>query len=132
MQDFRLVSVDTLTFDASAELGSMFKLSPFVWREGDQLCLLLRVVNDDANPAKKVARIHSGTSRDGLHFVLDETPVIAPSPDEPDALDSGGCEDPSVAIVDGTYFVYYTGWNEHLKRGELLLASGPDLQHLGK
>ena len=110
----------------------MYKLSPFVWREEDRkFRLLLRVVNVNPDPSKKVARIHSGISSDGLHFVLDETPVIAPGT-ELDSDDSGGCEDPSVVYVDGTYFVYYSGWNERLKRGQLLLASGPDLQHLAK
>lgn len=28
--------------------------------------------------------------------------------------------------------MYYTGWNEHLKRGKLLLASGPSLECLEK
>jgi predicted GH43/DUF377 family glycosyl hydrolase len=50
----------------------------------------------------------------------------------PGSYDSGGCEDPSVAYVDGTYYVYYTGWNEHIKRGELLLASGHSLDRLKK
>lgn len=127
-----VVREDDVTFDASPELSAMYKLSPFVWREEDRkLRLLLRVVNVNPDPSKKVARIHSGISSDGLHFVLDETPVIAPGT-EVDSDDSGGCEDPSVVYVDGTYFVYYSGWNERLKRGQLLLASGPDLQHLAK
>jgi hypothetical protein len=65
-----------------------------------------------------------------LRFVLDDTPAIAPSPDVPCAYDSGGCEEPAVARVAGSYYVYYSGWNEHLKRGELLPASGPYVHHL--
>jgi predicted GH43/DUF377 family glycosyl hydrolase len=110
----------------------MYKLSPFVWREGGSFEMLLRVVNRNEDASQKVARIHRGTSGDGLHFVVGETPVIGPGADVPDSYDSGGCEDPTMACVDGTYYVYYSGWNEHCKRGELLLASGPDLEHLSK
>lgn len=131
MHGFRLVRLDELTFSCSEELAAMYKLSPFVWRGEERFELLLRVVNHSDDPSQKVARIHHGTSADGLHFVLSERPVIAPDPD-PDAYDNGGCEDPSAALVDGTYYVYYSGWNEHRKRGELLLATGPDLDRLAK
>ena len=94
--------------------------------------LLLRVVNRSGIPSEKVARIHYGSSADGLLFSLDDVPVIAPGPDVPDSPDSGGCEDPTLVRVDGVYYVYYSGWNEHKKRGELLLATGRDLQHLTK
>lgn len=110
----------------------MYKLSPCVWQENGRFELLLRVVNRSENPAEKVARIHHGTSANALRFALDDAPSIAPGRDVPGAYDSGGCEDPTLAWVDGTYYVYYTGWNEHLKRGELLLATGPDVRHLQK
>lgn len=128
---FRLARLDEVTFSCSEELAGMYKLSPFVWRGEARFDLLLRVVNYSDNPAEKVARIHHGTSSDGLHFALRERPVIAPDPD-PGADDNGGCEDPTAALVDGTYHVYYSGWNEHRKRGELLLATGPDPDHLTK
>jgi predicted GH43/DUF377 family glycosyl hydrolase len=110
----------------------MYKLSPYVWQEDGRFELLLRVVNYSDDPSEKVARIHHGASADGLHFSLEDAPAIRPGPDVPDSLDSGGCEDPTVARVDGIYYVYYSGWNERLKRGELLLAAGPDLRHLEK
>ncbi len=110
----------------------MYKLSPCVWREGPEFKLLLRVVNRSNTPSEKVARIHYGTSTNGLTFALDEEPVIGPGPDVADSYDSGGCEDPTMAYLDGCYYVYYSGWNEHLKRGELLLATGPDVHHLQK
>ncbi|GAC1310374.1 MAG: glycoside hydrolase family 130 protein [Vulcanimicrobiaceae bacterium] len=130
--DFSLEQIEPMSYSCAEELAQMYKLSPFVWRERDRFEMLLRVVNRSEIASEKVARIHRGRSADGLHFVLDPVPVIAPGDDVPDALDSGGCEDPSVARVDGRYYVYYTGWNEHLKRGELLLASGPDLEKLEK
>ena len=128
---FRLDATDEITYDASPELGAMYKLSPFVWRTNERFELLLRVVNHHEDASRKVARIHYGTSLDGIHFALDDVPVIAPDPD-PEAFDNGGCEDPSLATVDGVQYVYYTGWNERVKRGELLLASGGDLRHLVK
>jgi predicted GH43/DUF377 family glycosyl hydrolase len=110
----------------------MYKLSPCVWREGSDYEMLLRVVPRSPIAAEKIARIHYGRSRDGLHFALDPAPVIAPSDDSADAYDSGGCEDPTIACADGTYFVYYSGWNEQLRRGELLLATGSDVRALRK
>lgn len=130
--DYRLVRLDEVTFECSSELAGMYKLSPCVWQENGRFELLVRVVNRSDNPAEKVARIHHGSSADGLRFVLDDAPAIAPGPDVPGAYDSGGCEDPTVARVAGSYYVYYSGWNEHLKRGELLLATGPDVRHLQK
>ena len=130
--DYRLLRLDEVTFESSSELAGMYKLSPCVWQENGRFELLLRVVNRSDNPAEKVARIHHGSSADGLCFVLDDAPAIAPGPDVPGSYDSGGCEDPTIARVGGTCYVYYTGWNEHLKRGELLLATGPDVHHLQK
>lgn len=128
---FRLDGMDEITYDASPEIDAMYKLSPFVWRTDERFELLLRVVNFDDDASKKVARIHYGTSLDGIRFNVENTPAIAPDAD-PDAYDNGGCEDPSLATVDGTHHVYYTGWNERAKRGELLLAAGNDLRHLTK
>lgn len=130
--DYRLVRLDEVTFECSSELADMYKLSPCVWQEHGRFELLLRVVNRSNNPAEKVARIHHGSSADGRRFVLDDTPAIAPGPDVAGAYDSGGCEDPTIARVADSYYVYYSGWNESLKRGELLLATGPDVRHLQK
>lgn len=107
----------------------MYQLSPFVWRTAQQYDLLVRAVPHSDNPAEKIARVYHGSSNDGIHFRMDDEPAIAPGPDEND-LD--GCEDPTLAVVDGTYYVYYTGWNERRKRGQLLLAAGPAIQHLAK
>ena len=129
---FYLARLDDVTFTSSNELGEMYKSSPFVWQEDDRFELLLRLVNYSENPSEKVARIHHGSSGDGLRFWIDETPAIQPGPDVPDSYDSGGCEDPTLARVDGVYYVYYSGWNEHLKRGELLLATGTKISSLQK
>ena len=130
--DFVLEAIHPVSYACSSELEGMYKLSPFVWREGDHFELLLRVVNYSDDPSEKVARIHRGLSLDGLNFALGAQPVIPPDDDVPGSYDSGGCEDPTVANVDGSYYVYYSGWNEHAKRGELLLAAGPTLERLEK
>ncbi len=132
VHDFRLVRLDEVTFACSPQLAAMYKLSPCVWRESSAYKMLLRVVNHSDIASEKIARIHYGTSPDGSHFTLEEQPVIAPGADIPGSYDSGGCEDPTIAKCGETYFVYYSGWNEHIKRGELLLAAGPDVHHLAK
>src|ERR1700738_3437842 len=108
--NFSLERIESVTYASSDELAWMYKLSPFVWHEGDHFELLLRVVNYSDTPSEKVARIHRGISLDGLAFALGAKPVIAPDDDVTGSYDSGGCEDPSVTSVDGSYYVYYTGW----------------------
>ena len=125
LHDFTLEQTAGVTYACTAELEGMYKLSPFVWREIDHYELLLRVVNYSDTPSEKVARIHRGVHWTVLLFALGAEPVIAPGDDVAGSVDSGGCEDPTVAFFAGQYYVYYTGWNEHIKRGELLLASGP-------
>jgi predicted GH43/DUF377 family glycosyl hydrolase len=107
----------------------MYKLSPFVWKAPHDYRILLRAVPHSENAAEKIARIYHGWSSDGIHFQMGDEPVIAPGPAEEDR---DGCEDPTLAIIDGMYYVYYSGWNERLKRGQLLLASGKDPEHLEK
>ena len=107
----------------------MYTLSPFVWRDGANHPILLRLVPRSENPAEKISRIHLGTSEDGLHFQIGGVPVIAPGPE---AVDRDGCEDPTLATVGDQVFVYYSGWNESDKRGQMLLATGPDAAHLEK
>ena len=132
MSAFNVTALDEVVFECSAALARMYKLSPCVWRAaGGSYEMLLRVVPYSVKPAEKIARVHYGRSGDGLTFTLDETPVIAPAMD-PQAADNGGCEDPTLAQVDGTYYVYYSGWNDTLKRGELLLATGSDIHSLEK
>jgi predicted GH43/DUF377 family glycosyl hydrolase len=126
---FTVTWIESLEIDSRPPLREMYKLSPFVWKTPRDYEILIRAVPHSENPAEKIARVYHGWSSDGIHFRMGDEPVIAPGPGDDD-LD--GCEDPTLAIVDGTYHVYYTGWNERLKRGQLLLASGPDPEHLEK
>ena len=118
-----------LGVDASPDVASMYHLSPYVWRENGRYAMLVRVVNRSEVAAEKVARIHYGRSDDGLHFSIDDEPVIAPGP-QPE--DRDGCEDPTVYQEGGEYYVYYTGWNETRKEANLLWAVGDDARALTK
>jgi len=127
---FAVETSEPLTLDAGPPLSEMYTLSPFVWEDGGRWEMLVRAVpRRDDEPALKIACAYYGVSEDGLRFVMDDAPAIAASPD---ALDRDGCEDPTVAIWNGTYYVYYTGWNQGKMQGNLLLASGPDPRHLTK
>lgn len=129
MTDFTIVDTAAMQLDRTGPLVDMYALSPFVWREGRLYKMLLRAVPRSDNPAEKIARVYYGESHDGLRFAMRGEPAIAPGPGQED-LD--GCEDPTLAMAGGQYYVYYTGWNESTKRGQLLLASGPDPERLTK
>lgn len=126
---FEIIADEMMQVHAVEPLASFYHLSPFVWRQNGDFHVMIRAVPYSENPAEKVACIYHGTSTDGLVFHMDESPSIAPGPD-PNDVD--GCEDPTVAVVQGGMHVYYTGWNQERHRGCLLLASGPDAAHLRK
>jgi predicted GH43/DUF377 family glycosyl hydrolase len=128
-QRFTVAEIRSLELERKSPLAEMYTLSPFVWKRRTQYGLLLRAVNRSTIAAEKVARVYYGHSRDGLRFSMGDHPVIAPGPGEDD---QDGCEDPTLAIVEGTYYVYYTGWNQTYKRGQLLLAAGSDIKRLKK
>ena len=112
---------ERLHFDADAELGSMYLLSPYVWRAGASWHVAVRAVPDEPRAADKIARIHVGTSSDGVSFALDKQALLVPGPAEDD-LD--GCEDPTVVQIAGNgLHIFYSGWNEKRKVGQLLAAT---------
>lgn len=129
MRGFAVAALEPLTLERGPKTRDMYALSPYVWRAGDGYSMMLRIVPDEPVAADKIARIHFGRSDDGLHFTLDDDPVIAPGPD---ADDQHGCEDPTVIVCPDGYYVFYTGWNEDRKVGQLMLAVGPDVKSLEK
>jgi predicted GH43/DUF377 family glycosyl hydrolase len=131
MIDISLESTTPLVLERAAPLSEMFVLSPSVWQEEDGYHLLLRAVNRADDPTRKVARIYHGWGDDGLRFVMDAEPALAPASDQ-EADDAGGCEDPSVVREDGRYHVWYTGWNQTTKTGQLLQAVGAQVTQLEK
>jgi predicted GH43/DUF377 family glycosyl hydrolase len=125
---FSTGAIEALTIARPPGMLDTYLLSPFVWRESTYK-MLLRVVPRRDDPALKIARVHYAQSVDGLHFSLEADPAIAPGPGDED---KDGCEDPTVCVVDGAYTVYYTGWNQTRKRGQLMLAAGTGISHLEK
>jgi len=125
---FAASEIAALTIERPGALRDMYLLSPFVWREAALYRMLLRVVPRSDDPAKKIARVHYAESRDGLHFTLGDKPAVAPGHEN----DHDGCEDPTVCIDGGRYYVYYTGWDQRSQRGQLMLAEGDDALQLKK
>ncbi len=128
--EFKIEATDKLVLDCKPPLSEMYTLSPFVWQDGGHWEALIRAVpRRDDRPALKISRIFHGVSDDGLHFTMAEEPCLAPGPDDEDR---DGCEDPTVALCDGVTYVYYSGWNQEKREGQLLLATGPNGQRLQK
>lgn len=77
-----------------------------------------------ATDPKMVSRIGYAESTDGLHFKVHAQPVLEPqAPYE----QGGGVEDPRLALIDGTYYLTYTGYNG--KDAQLCLGASKDLVH---
>lgn len=130
--DLNVEEIDEVTIDAHGALRGCELMSPFVWKEEDgHLEMLLRGVRPKQASGEVTGCIFHGTSSDGLHFDMDEEPVIAPDPD-PEAPDHGGCEDPTVMKFDGEYVVYYTGVERTGTHGVLLYATGSSMHELKK
>lgn len=124
---YRVIKIEELKLKCKAPLEGMYKLSPLVWEENGIYQMLVRAVNTSEDPTQKVARVYSGTSKNGLSFKMSDGPVIAPGTT---SLDKDGCEDPTVVCIPKGYLVYYTGWNQTKMEGQLLLAKGDSLDKL--
>ncbi len=59
--------------------------------------------------------------RDGVTFTREDARAL-PSED----YETYGCEDPRIALIDGTYYLTYTGWDRRPAR--LCLATSTDLR----
>ena len=129
--DFNVEDILPVTVTGPSALAARDLMSPYVWKAKDgRYQMLVRAV------PKKGANGDTGTiwhaaSDDGVAFVATSgTPVIARGPD---ALDIGGCEDPTVVeCADGSFIVYYTGVDESRQHGEMLYATGPSVDALVK
>lgn len=127
--DFNVEAIEAVHIDAVEPLNSRDLMSPFVWREEDgSYRMMLRSV---MRPGQEGAtgEIWLGQSQDGLSFSMQARPVLSPGPD---ALDIGGCEDPTVVKWGGQYIVYYTGVAADRAHGQMLYAVGPAPDRLEK
>lgn len=123
-----MIATSRVAFERDRDVARMYTLSPFVWREQDGYHVLLRCVPHSDDPARKISSIFYGRGSNGDHFRIASRPVLAPDTE----LDSGGCEDPTVCRFENAYHVFYSGWNEELHGGNLLVARGPSLDRLEK
>jgi predicted GH43/DUF377 family glycosyl hydrolase len=124
---YKLIKTGPLVLECSIPLAGMFKLSPYVWEENGLYRMLIRAVNPSQDITQQVARIYYGESKDGMHFKMDDGPVIVPSVN-PECKD--GVEDPTVVCLDDGYLVYYTGWNLTKREGQLLYSKGMTIHEL--
>jgi predicted GH43/DUF377 family glycosyl hydrolase len=77
-----------------------------------------------AQDRRGTSRLGYAESRDGVHFVRRQDPVLWP---ETDYENDGGVEDPRLAKIHKTYYLTYTAYNH--KDAQLCLATSKDLVH---
>ena len=88
--------------DVPFRANTVFNGTPV--RTDDGIYLLLRVEGQHGYSFFALAR-----SKDGLHFTLDEEPVMLPAKDGPFAMyEKKGIEDPRITILEGVCYVMYT------------------------
>ncbi|MCL6698205.1 glycosidase [Sphingomonas sp. NSE70-1] len=121
--------VDQVCLTAAEPLRSMDWMSPYVWAREGKLWLMMRGVPKPLGVDDPTGIIWCGCSDDGLNFLMDDKPAIAPGPEDADA---GGVEDPTVEPTDDGLFVFFTGVEAGRRQGSLLLATGKDIHSLKK
>jgi len=92
--------------------------NPAVIKDGDRYVMLYR-----AQDANGTSRLGIASSRDGLHFVREPQPALAP---ETDDEREGGVEDPRLVEIGATYYLTYTAYDG--KNAQLALATSRDLR----
>jgi len=76
---------------------------------GDEYLLLLRIEGQQGYSFLALAR-----SPDGLHFEVEEHPVMMPASDGPFAkYETLGIEDPRATFIDGAYHIMYTAYSQY-------------------
>lgn len=95
------------------------RFNPTAVQRGNKIALLFRAID-----AKGTSRIGYAESSDGVHFEVRPEPILSP---EASYEKDGGVEDPRVVLIDGTYYMTYTGYNK--RDAQLCLATSKDLVH---
>jgi predicted GH43/DUF377 family glycosyl hydrolase len=98
------------------EWESANRYNPTALAEDGVVKLLYRAEGPDGT-----SRIGYAESEDGVHFDSRPEPLIEP---EHDYETPGGCEDPRLVSIDGTYYLTYTGYDGTNAR--LCLATSED------
>ncbi|WP_374944130.1 glycosidase [Sphingomonas sp.] len=130
MVTYAVEQLDDVTLTGGPLDKTMDLMSPFVWREDDSYCIMVRGVPYPLGPHDATGLIAGGRGSDGLSFTMDEKLAIAPGPGRDD---QGGCEDPTVVrLANGQYRVFYTGVDAAREQSSMILAAGRDLDSLEK
>ncbi len=93
--------------------------NPTVVKEEERFWMLYRAETGDG----LTGRIGIAQSTDGFHFTPHPGPVLGPDED----FDRGGCEDPRVAKLGDTYFLFYVGNSQKYHVSNICLATSKDL-----
>ena len=90
---------------------------------GDEYLILLRVEGQQG-----YSFFALGRSKDGLHFTVEDEPVMLPAREGPwERYESQGIEDPRATLIDGSYYVMYTACGDNGFR--IALAKTEDFHH---
>ncbi|MBW2607221.1 MAG: glycoside hydrolase family 130 protein [Deltaproteobacteria bacterium] len=94
-----------------------------VVKKGEEYFLLLRVEGQQGYSVFALAR-----SKDGLHFTVENKPVMEPARKGPFArYEKHGIEDPRITAIDGVYYIMYTAYSKYGTR--IALAKTEDFFH---
>ena len=94
-----------------------------VVKKGNRYYHLLRVEGQQGYSVFALA-----ISKDGLHFTVEDKPVMVPARKGPFArYETRGIEDPRITELEGVYYVMYTAYSEYGTR--IALAKTEDFYH---
>ncbi len=94
-----------------------------VVKRGNEYFHLLRVESQQGHSVFALAR-----SKDGLHFTVEDKPVMEPARKGPFArYEKRGIEDPRITEIEGVYYVTYTAYSKYGPR--IALAKTEDFSH---
>ncbi|ODM91642.1 Beta-1,4-mannooligosaccharide phosphorylase [Orchesella cincta] len=92
---------------------------------------MLYRAEDEVGAFKGTSRIGLAVSTDGFTFEREEEPIFYPDNDDANIYEwEGGCEDPRIVELNGTYYLTYTGYDGELAR--LMVATSFDLRNWTK
>lgn len=102
--------------------------NPAAWTDGEKIYMIYRAEDSTGiGEWNGTSRLGLAESTDGVTFKRNPDPILEPT--EPWEL-PGGCEDPRIVRIDGTFYLTYTAYDG--KNARLALASSPDLYNWQK
>ena len=90
-------------------------------KEDNKYRMLFRAIGNDW-----ISRLGYAESSNGINFSILSSPVMIPL----HPWENGGCEDPRLTKIGGTYWITYTAFDEQTARAAL--TSSTDLRHFGE